>query len=107
LSKTDTTSVHTAIGKHLDDLGYAYGARKRNSGESDQSYRQAIIDRLGKPQATELVDKRCPGCRSYSCICHDSQATYTYARITYIVVNNKYFERLKMREINKELEGLS
>ena len=51
--KTETTTgVHTSIGKDLDDLGCAYGARKRDDGESDQSYRQAVIDRIGKPHAT-------------------------------------------------------
>lgn len=38
----------TAIGKDLDDLGLVYGTRIRNNGESDQSYRQVIIDQIGR-----------------------------------------------------------
>jgi hypothetical protein len=47
---TETTDPLTAIGKDLDDLAYAYGARPRDLGETDQSYRQALINRIGSPQ---------------------------------------------------------
>lgn len=37
----------TAIGLDLDKLGYDYGARWRYVEESDHSYRQAVIERIG------------------------------------------------------------
>jgi hypothetical protein len=58
-------TIYTAIGKDLDDLGEAYGCRLRASGESDQSYREAIINRVGNPKASAHVVESAmtAGCR--------------------------------------------
>lgn len=45
----------TAIGRDLDEVGYACGTRQRTEHETDQTYREAVLERIGKIKTAESL----------------------------------------------------
>ena len=49
------TNAYIAIGKDLDDIGLAIGARERGQGESDPEYRNKVLKALAHPEITPIL----------------------------------------------------